>query len=74
MGEKLTCTINGNSENSIIGVDATVSVSGNLEIVSVEKNPVDSVVHLVVEPEHEERAFSLGQARNVKRIRGSVLR
>lgn len=39
MGEKLTCTINGNSENSIIGVDATVSVSGNLEIVSVEKNP-----------------------------------
>ena len=42
--------------------------------VSVEKNPVDSVVHLVVEPEHEERAFSLGQARNVKRIRGSVLR
>lgn len=38
MGEKLTCTINGNSENPIIGVDATVSVSGNLEIVSIEKN------------------------------------
>ncbi len=42
--------------------------------VSVEKNPVDSVVHMIVEPEHEEKTFSLGQARNVKRIRGAVLR
>ena len=42
--------------------------------VSVEKNPVDSVVHMIVEPEHEERTFSLGQAKNVKRIRGAVLR
>lgn len=41
---------------------------------SVEKNPIDSTVHMVVEPEHEERTFSLGQARNVKRIRGAVLR
>ncbi len=40
----------------------------------VEKNPIDAAVHLIVEPEHEERTFSLGQARNVKRIRGSVLR
>lgn len=42
--------------------------------VSVEKNSIDSVVHLVVEPEHKEMTFSLGQARNVKRIRGSVLK
>ncbi len=41
--------------------------------VSVEKNSLDSVVHLVVEPEHQEKTFSLGHARNVKRIRGSVL-
>lgn len=37
IGEKLTCDIKGNAESSIIGVDATVSVTGNLEIVSVEK-------------------------------------
>lgn len=42
--------------------------------VSVEKNSIDSVVHLVVEPERKEMTFSLGQARNVKRIRGSVLK
>lgn len=42
--------------------------------VSLEKNSLDTAVHLVVEPEHEERAFSLGRARNVKRIRGSVLK
>ncbi len=40
----------------------------------VEKNQLDSVVHMSVEPEHEERTFSLGRARNVKRIRGSVFR
>lgn len=39
----------------------------------VEKNSMDAAVHLVVEPDHEERTFSLGQARNVKRIRGSVI-
>ncbi|MBO4403941.1 MAG: helicase-associated domain-containing protein, partial [Treponema sp.] len=41
---------------------------------SVEKNPLDSVVHMTVEPENEERTFSLGRARNVKRIRGSVFK
>ena len=39
----------------------------------VEKNSMDAAVHLVVEPDHEERTFSLGQARNVKRIRGSAI-
>ncbi|MGI5058909.1 helicase-associated domain-containing protein [Treponema pectinovorum] len=41
---------------------------------SVDKNQIDSTVKMIVEPEHEEKSFSLGQARNVKRIRGSVLR
>lgn len=42
--------------------------------VAVEKNSFDSAVRMIVEPEHQERSFSLGHARNVKRIRGSVLR
>lgn len=38
MGEKLTCSIKASSDDEIGGVDLTVSVSGNLEIVSVEKS------------------------------------
>ena len=41
---------------------------------SIEKNPMDTVVHIVVEPEHVERTLSLGAASNVKRIRGGILR
>ena len=38
MGEKLTCLIKASSDDEIGGVDLTVSVSGNLEIVSVDKS------------------------------------
>lgn len=42
--------------------------------VSVEKSPEESFVNLIVEPEHEQKPFSLSLAKNVKRIRGNVLR
>ncbi len=42
--------------------------------VSVEKNSQDAAVHMIVEPDHEERTFSIGRARNVKRIRGNLFR
>jgi hypothetical protein len=54
------------------------SPSGKIVLVgtplSIEKNPMDTVVHIVVEPEHVERTLSLGAASNVKRIRGGILR
>lgn len=40
---------------------------------SVEKNSIDSFVHIVVEPDKMERTFSIGAAKNVRRVRGSLL-
>jgi hypothetical protein len=42
--------------------------------VSIEKQTDDAVVCMRVEPEHEEKLFSIGKARMVKRIRGSVFK
>lgn len=42
--------------------------------VSIEKQTDDAVVCLRVEPEHTEQLFSIGRARLVKRIRGSVFK
>lgn len=42
--------------------------------VSVEKNPIDAAVNMIVEPDRDEKSFSLGQAKNVRRIRGDILR
>ena len=40
----------------------------------IDKSPEDSTVRLLVEPKHEEQEFSLGKARNVRRIRGNVFK
>ena len=42
--------------------------------ISVSKTEADANVLLEVMPEHEQKLLSIGQAKFVKRIRGSVLR
>ncbi|MBQ3966344.1 MAG: hypothetical protein II684_05885, partial [Treponema sp.] len=41
---------------------------------SVEKMENDALIRIELIPQHEEKLFSIGKARMVKRIRGSVLR
>ncbi len=51
--------------------DAVVIVGNPL---GIEKLDGDALVRIEVVPQHEEKLFSIGRARLVKRIRGSVLR
>ncbi len=58
--------------------DNPSNISGDSIIIvgtplSIEKNELDSVVHIIVEPEHEEHTYSIGQAKFVKKMRGSVI-
>lgn len=52
--------------------------SGKLVIlgtpISIEKNPIDIFVKMIVEPEKEERSFSIKRAKNIRRLRGYVLK
>ena len=41
---------------------------------SGEKMENDALIRIELIPQHEEKLFSIGKARMVKRIRGSVLR
>ena len=40
---------------------------------AVEKFDTDALIRIELIPQHEEKLFSIGKARMVKRIRGSVL-
>ena len=42
--------------------------------VSIERQTDDAIVCMLVEPEHEKKLYSIGKARMVKRIRGSLFR
>ncbi len=60
---ELTYDLPSGGENVILGSP-----------LAIEKGELDSSVTILLEPEHIEKSFSVGQAKFIKKIRGSILK